>query len=94
MVEAAGVEPDHLRSTNWLMAHDFRRKVLIPCRFSPSIECPGVPWSRPQSWRHFGDENCRQDDLIGASSGHDFSEESIAYESGGIRRYYQDHLKR
>ena len=42
-MEAAGVEPDHLRSTNWLMAHDFRRKVLIPRRFSPSIESPGVP---------------------------------------------------
>jgi hypothetical protein len=49
MVEAAGVEPDHLRSTNWLMAHDFRRKVLIPRRFSPSIESPGVPYSPLES---------------------------------------------
>ncbi len=46
MVEAAGVEPDPGRSTNWLMAHDFRRKTLIPRRFSPSIESPTVP-SRP-----------------------------------------------
>ena len=43
LVEAAGVEPDPGRSTNRLMAHDFRRKDLIPRRFSPSIESPGVP---------------------------------------------------
>jgi len=56
-VEAAGIEPDHPQSTNRLMAHDFCRTVLIRRRFSPSIESPLVPWSRPQSWRYFGDEN-------------------------------------
>jgi hypothetical protein len=35
MVEAAGIEPDPDRSTNWLMAYDFSRKVSIPSRFSP-----------------------------------------------------------
>ena len=43
VVEGAGVEPDPGRSTNRLMAHDFRRKILIPRRFPPSIESPGVP---------------------------------------------------
>ena len=52
MVEAAGIEPDYPQSTNRLMAHDFRRKALVPGRFSPSIESPPVPWSRPQSWRY------------------------------------------
>jgi hypothetical protein len=46
LVEAAGVEPDHPQTTNWLMAHDFRCKTLIPRRFSPSIESPGVNPSR------------------------------------------------
>jgi hypothetical protein len=55
MVEAAGIEPDPGQSTNRLMAHDFFRKTTISSRFSPSIESPGVPWSRPQSWRYFGD---------------------------------------
>ena len=49
MVEAAGVEPDPGRSTKRLMAHDFRRKTLIPRRFSPSIESPGVPYSPLES---------------------------------------------
>jgi len=31
------------------MAHDFRRKTLIPRRFSPSIESPGVPVSPLES---------------------------------------------
>ena len=48
LVEAAGVEPDPGQFTNVLMAHDFRRKTLIPRRFPPSIESPAVPWSRPQ----------------------------------------------
>jgi hypothetical protein len=39
----AGIEPDPGQSTNRLMAHDFRRKTLIPSRFSPSIESPGAP---------------------------------------------------
>jgi hypothetical protein len=43
MVEAAGIEPDHPQLTNWLMAHDFCRKTLIPSRFSSPIESPGVP---------------------------------------------------
>jgi len=47
LVEAAGVEPDPRRSTNRLMAHDFRHNILIPCRFSASIESPGIP-SRPR----------------------------------------------
>jgi len=41
MAEAAGIEPDHLQLTNWLMAHDFRRKTTIPRRFSSPIESPG-----------------------------------------------------
>jgi hypothetical protein len=49
MVEAAGVEPDHIRSTNWLMAHGFRRITLILRRFPPSTESPGVPCSPPES---------------------------------------------
>ena len=49
MVEAAGVEPDPGRSTNRLMVHDFRRKTLIPRRFSPSIESSGVPYSPLES---------------------------------------------
>jgi len=48
MVEA-GVEPDPGRSTNWLMAHDFRRKTLILRRFSPSIESPRVPYCPQES---------------------------------------------
>lgn len=43
VAEAAGVEPDYPRSTNRLMEHDFRRKILIPRRFPPSIESPGIP---------------------------------------------------
>ena len=49
MVEAAGVEPDPGRSTNRLMVHDFRCNNLIPRRFSPSIESPGVPYSPLES---------------------------------------------
>ncbi len=49
LVEAAGVEPDYPRSTNRLMEHDFRRKTLIPRRFPPSIESPGVPSRPPES---------------------------------------------
>jgi len=49
LVEAAGVEPDPGGSTKRLMAHDFRRKTLIPRRFSPSIESPGVPCSPLES---------------------------------------------
>ncbi len=48
-MEAAGIEPDPGRSTNRLMAHDFRCKTLIPRRFSPSIESPGVPYSPLES---------------------------------------------
>ena len=63
MVEAAGIEPDPGQSTNRLMAHDFCRNTLIPCRFPPSIESPGVPscplestpvveifWRRAYAW--------------------------------------------
>ena len=42
----AGVEPDPGQSTKRLMVHDFRRKTLIPRRFSPSIESLGVDPSR------------------------------------------------
>ncbi len=49
MVEAAGVEPDPGRSTNRLMAQDFRRNNMIPRRFPPSIESPGVPYSPLES---------------------------------------------
>jgi hypothetical protein len=48
-MEAAGVEPDYPLLTNWLMVHDFRRKILIPRRFSLSIESPGVPYSPLES---------------------------------------------
>ncbi len=40
------------------MAHDFRRKTLIPRCFSPSIESPGIPYSPLESTPvvgHFGD---------------------------------------
>ena len=49
LVEAAGVEPDPGQFTNVLMAHEFRRNTLIPRRFSPSIESPGVPNSPLES---------------------------------------------
>ncbi len=62
MVEAAGIEPDHPQSTNWLMAHDFRSNCLTTRCLLPRIESPGVPscplestpvveifWRRP--WR-------------------------------------------
>jgi hypothetical protein len=50
-MEAAGVEPDACPSTNRLMAQDFRGKILIPRRFPPSIESPGVPYGPPESTR-------------------------------------------
>jgi len=55
---STGVESDSYPSTFPLMTHHFRRKSLMPRRFPPSIESPGVPilpWSRFQSWRQFGD---------------------------------------
>jgi len=42
LVEAAGIEPDYPQSTNWLMAHDFRRTTSILHRF-PAVD--RVPWS-------------------------------------------------
>jgi hypothetical protein len=56
------------------MAHDFRRRTLIPRRFPPSIESPGVPYSPLEStpvvevfWRrdepldHVSEKSLRRD---------------------------------
>ena len=62
MVEAAGIEPASkvLRKERW------RATSVAKARFSaefvaPSspLESPTVPWSPPQSWRHFGDGSIR-----------------------------------
>jgi len=58
MVAAAGIEPLLPVNTNPMTANDFgfydMTTFELPHRFD-SLESPPVPWSPPQSWRHFGD---------------------------------------
>ena len=58
VVEAAGIEPASVfkRKERWratsVAAVRFSAESVAP--MSP-LESPTVPWSPPQSWRHFGD---------------------------------------
>jgi hypothetical protein len=48
-VEAAGVEPSKAQTFNWLTAHDFRSKSLIPVVFLPPNQSTGIVTSVRQS---------------------------------------------
>src|SRR5262245_36533900 len=58
LVEAAGIEPvpGFKQKERWRATSvDSRRSIRCHVPISSPLESPTVPWSPPQSWRHFGD---------------------------------------